>query len=249
MFKPLQIAPSILSADFMHLADDIALMERAGAALVHVDVMDGHFVPNLTMGVPIIRQLRKATDLPLDVHLMIENPLRQLDWFLQAGCHVVTVHAETLYGAELDQAVDRIVEAGCLPALALRPRTPVEVLAPVIGRLHMVLVMSVEPGFSGQRYHEGSELKVAAVARMARAVGNHDLLIEVDGGIGPATVGLVAAAGADVMVCGSAFFDAADPARALAEVRERGDAARLAALQGQEGPQGFSGPKGGAACR
>ena len=230
MFQPVSIAPSILSADFMNLGRDIRMIEDAGAGYVHVDVMDGHFVPNLTMGVLTVKQLKALATIPLDVHLMIDNPLEELPWFLAAGADMVCVHAEVLYGDKMREAVDMIHEAGAKAAIALKPKTPPEVLEDVIARLDMVLVMSVEPGFSGQSYIEGSEEKVAAVAELARAVGNDDLLIEVDGGVSASTVERLAEAGADVFVCGSAVFGAEDPARAIADVKEKGDAARLAAL-------------------
>ena len=207
------------------------MIEQAGAGYVHVDVMDGHFVPNLTMGVPVVKQLAKLANIPLDVHLMIDNPLDELPWFLEAGADIACVHAEVLYGDELRRAVDMIHDAGAKAAVALKPHTPPEVLEEVIARLDMVLVMSVEPGFSGQSYIEGSEEKVAAVAEMARAVGNDALLIEVDGGVSETTVERLTAAGADVLVCGSAVFGAEDPAAALAAVKEKGDAARVAAIE------------------
>ena len=227
MFQPVKIAPSILSADFMNLERDIRMIERAGAAFVHVDVMDGHFVPNLTIGVPHVKQLARITDLPLDVHLMISNPLEQLPWFLEAGAHMVTVHAETLEGQWLDRAIALIRDGGAHPCVALKPNPPVSVLSPCIADLDMVLVMSVEPGFSGQSYIAGSEMKVAAVAEMAREAGNDGLLIEVDGGIGVNTAGVVAASGADVLVCGNAVFAADDPREAVAAVAQAGDEARL----------------------
>lgn len=229
MFEPVKIAPSILSADFMNLGRDVALIEEAGAGYVHVDVMDGHFVPNLTMGVPVVKQLKKTTSLPLDVHLMISNPLEQLPWFLDAGADSVTVHAEVLDADGLARAVACIHAAGAKAAVSLKPRTPAGALAPVIADVDMVLVMSVEPGFSGQSYIEGSENKVARVVAMAASVGASPL-VQVDGGIGAATAPLVAAAGADVLVCGNAVFAADDPARALAEVAAAADEARLAAL-------------------
>ena len=229
MFEPVKIAPSILSADFMNLGRDIALIEKAGAGYVHVDVMDGHFVPNLTMGVPVVKQLKSATGLPLDVHLMIENPLEQLPWFLDAGADSVTVHAEVLAADGLARAVASIHAAGAKAAVALKPNTPAGVLAPVIADLDMVLVMSVEPGFSGQSYIEGSDAKVARIAEMARSVGASPL-IQVDGGIGMATAPLVAAAGADVLVCGNAVYAADDPALAIADIAAAADAARLSAL-------------------
>ncbi len=229
MFEPVKIAPSILSADFMNLGRDIALIEKAGAGFVHVDVMDGHFVPNLTMGVPIVKQLKKATDLPLDVHLMITNPLEQLPWFLDAGADIVTVHAETLDAAGLARAISSIHAAGALAAVGLKPQTPTGVVAPVLASVDMVLVMSVEPGFSGQGYIEGSERKVARIAEMARAIGASPL-IEVDGGIGVETAPLVSAAGADVLVCGNAVFAAPDPTEALRSVQNIADEARAKAL-------------------
>lgn len=234
MFEPVRIAPSILSADFMHLADDIKMIEQAGAGFVHVDVMDGHFVPNLTIGVPVVKQLKKLANIPLDVHLMISNPLRQLPWFLDAGSDMVTVHAEALEGqGELEQAVQMIHDAGAKAAVSVKPNTPVDVLAGVIGQLDMVLVMSVEPGFSGQSYIEGSELKVARVVELAEQAGSRPL-IQVDGGIGLATAARVASAGADVLVCGNAVFAADDPAAALAGVQAVAEEARLAALAQRE---------------
>lgn len=229
MFQPVRIAPSILSADFMNLQRDIETIERGGAGFVHVDVMDGHFVPNLTIGVPHVKQLKAITNLTLDVHLMIQNPLEQLPWFLDAGADLVTVHAETLEGQWLNRAVSLIHEAGAKACVALKPNTSVEVLSSVIGELEMVLVMSVEPGFSGQGYIEGSELKVARVVEMAEDVGNESMLIEVDGGIGTKTVERVCAAGADVIVCGNAVYAAEDPAAAISEIAALGDAARLRA--------------------
>lgn len=235
MYQPVKIAPSILSADFMNLGSDIAMIEEAGAGYVHVDVMDGHFVPNLTMGVPLLKQLACATDLVMDVHLMIDNPLFEIPWFLAAGAQSITVHAEVLYGDDLVRAIAMIHEGGARAAVALKPKTPVEVLLPVIREVDMVLIMSVEPGFSGQSYIEGAEDRVAAVAAMAREAGVAPL-IQVDGGIGVKTAPLVAAAGADVLVCGSAVFAAEDPAGALKAVEAAGDEAREKALASQAGP-------------
>ncbi len=217
----------------MNLARDISVIEQGGAGYVHVDVMDGHFVPNLTMGVPVVKQLKKITKVPLDVHLMISNPLDQLPWFLEAGADIVTVHAEACAGYQLERAVELIHAAGVKAAASVKPRTPVEVLAPVMADLDMVLVMSVEPGFSGQSFIEGSDRKVARVVELARAVGAKPL-IEVDGGIGVATAPLVAATGADVLVCGNAVCGAADPAAAIAEVTRAAEAARAEALASRE---------------
>ena len=229
MFQPIKIAPSILSADFMNLERDIRMIEQGGAGYVHVDVMDGHFVPNLTIGVPHVKQLKGITELPLDVHLMIANPLEQLPWFIQAGADMITVHEETLEGQWLERAIQLIHDGGAQACVALKPNTPTEVLAQAIGELDMVLIMSVEPGFSGQGYIEGSELKVAQVAQMARDAGNEGLLIEVDGGIGVKTVERVCAAGADVIVCGNAVFAAEDPQAAIREIEALGNAARTKA--------------------
>lgn len=230
MFNPIKIAPSILSADFMNLQDDIALMEDAGAGYIHVDVMDGHFVPNLTIGVPHVQQLKKITAIPLDVHLMISNPLEQIPWFLQAGADIVTVHAESLEGQWMDRAIELIHANGAKACIALKPKTPVSVLQTAIDTLDMVLIMSVEPGFSGQSYIEGSEERIRDVVKMAREVGNTELLVEVDGGIGPATIDKVAAAGADVIVCGNAIFAQEDPRKALQDIEQRGNAVRELAL-------------------
>ena len=230
MFQPVKIAPSILSADFMNLQRDIEMIEKGGAGYVHVDVMDGHFVPNLTIGVPHVKQLKRITQLPLDVHLMIANPLEQLPWFLDAGADMLTVHAETLEGQWLDRAIALIHEGGVQACVALKPNTSPDVLAGVIADLEMVLVMSVEPGFSGQGYIEGSEDKVARVAEMARQAGNEGMLIEVDGGIGIGTVERVCTAGADVIVCGNAVYAADDPCAAIRDIEALGNKARLASL-------------------
>ena len=233
MFEPVKIAPSILSADFMNLGRDVALLEKAGAGYVHVDVMDGHFVPNLTMGVPVLKQLKRATELPLDVHLMISNPLEQLPWFLDAGADIVTVHAEALGADELSRAVAAIHAGGAKAAVSLKPNTPTGELAPVLADLDMVLIMSVEPGFSGQSYIEGSEKKVERVVEMARALGVSPL-VQVDGGIGLTTAPLVAAAGADVLVCGNAVCGAENPAQAIADITAVAEEARAAALAAKE---------------
>ncbi len=227
MFGDVKISPSILSADFMNLGRDIRMLEQGGTDFIHVDVMDGHFVPNLTMGVPVVSQLKKITDIPLDVHLMISNPLEQLDWYLDAGADIVTVHMEALEGeAQVREFIARTRAAGARPALTLKPDYPVEELEPFIADIDMVLVMSVFPGFSGQSYIEGSEDRVGMVAEMAKRL-NPNLLIEVDGGVSAErTAGLVCAQGADVLVAGSGVFKAADPQAAIGILRRAGEEAR-----------------------
>lgn len=230
MFQEPKIAPSILSADFMNLESQIKLIEDAGAGYIHVDVMDGHFVPNLTIGVPVVKQLARIARIPLDVHLMISNPLEQLPWYLAAGANMITMHVEA-FGCvdDMRKALDIVHEAGARAALSVKPKTPVSVLEPVIEQLDMVLIMSVEPGFSGQSYIEGSDKKVAEVVEMAK---KHQVepLIQVDGGIGLKTVAGVAQAGADVFVCGNAVYAADDPAQALKEIE-------AAARQAQQSAQ------------
>ena len=229
MFGEVRIAPSILSADFMNMERDIRMLEAAGADIIHVDVMDGHFVPNLTIGVPFVKQLRKITKLPIDVHLMISNPLEQIDWYLDAQPDYVSVHIEAVPDEEeLHGLLRHIRERGVHPVLTLKPDMPIESLDPFIEDVDMVLVMSVFPGFSGQSYIEGSEDRVGYVARVA-AERNPDLLIEVDGGVSAdRTAALVCAQGADVLVAGSGVFAAEDPAAAVDAIRAAGTAAQPA---------------------
>lgn len=226
MFEPVKIAPSILSANFMNFEASIKAIEE-DAGFIHFDVMDGHFVPNLSVGVPLLAQLARATNVPLDVHLMVSNPLEQIPWFIDAGADIITVHAEALHTEdEMQQAINMVRDAGVRVCLALKPKTPVSAIAEFIPQLDMVLVMSVEPGFSGQSYIAGSEDKVAEVVRIARARVCTPL-IQVDGGINENTAPLVAKAGADVLVAGNAVFAAKDPASAIRSIASSADHARL----------------------
>jgi ribulose-phosphate 3-epimerase len=217
-----RIAPSILSADFTKLGDAVALAEAAGADVIHVDVMDGHFVPNLTIGPPVVRALKRVTTLPLDVHLMIDNADETVEWYLRAGADMVSVHVEAC--ADLCGVLERIRAAGALAGVALNPATPTSVLVPVIAAVDYVLVMSVVPGFGGQAFMPVAVGKVAGVAGMLRACGS-GAAIEVDGGIDETTAPLVTAAGARLLVAGNAIFGRPDASAALAAIRAAGASA------------------------
>jgi ribulose-phosphate 3-epimerase len=202
-----KIAPSILSADFARLADGVAAAEEAGADWIHVDVMDGRFVPNITIGPPVVAALRRVTDLPLDVHLMIDSPERYVEAFADAGADILTVHQEaTLH---LHRTVQAIKHRGMRAGVSLNPATPAAVLEEILPDLDMVLVMSVNPGFGGQSFIPGSTAKIGRVRDMLQRAGMEGAEIQVDGGIAPATAGEVVAAGATVLVAGAAVFGGA----------------------------------------
>ena len=201
------IAPSILSADFRQLGADIAACEAAGADWIHVDVMDGHFVPNLTLGPFIVDACRKATSLPLDVHLMIEKPENLLEAFAKAGADRLTVHVETC--PHLHRTIQQIQSLGCKAGVTLNPGTPVSAIAPVLHMVDLVLVMSVNPGFGGQAFIEQSIAKITEIRSMLDVV-NPEAWLEVDGGISERTLPRVRSAGADAFVAGSAVFNHPD---------------------------------------
>jgi ribulose-phosphate 3-epimerase len=217
MHPPIQIATSILSADFGRLAEEVRAAEAAGADLVHVDVMDGRFVPNITLGPLVVEAVRKATRLPIDVHLMIVEPERYVEAFAKAGADLVSVHAEV--SPHLHRTLQVIRAAGARPAVALNPATPLSALDHVLGDCEMVLVMTVNPGFGGQKYIEACTAKVRRLREMADA-RKQALDIEVDGGIRTDTAATVAAAGANVLVAGTAVFGAADYRQAIRALRE-----------------------------
>jgi ribulose-phosphate 3-epimerase len=210
------IAPSILSADFTHLGEAIEQVEAAGADLIHVDVMDGHFVPNLTIGPPVIRALKRVACVPLDVHLMIDDADATIGWYLDAGADYVTVHVEAC--DHLHRVIQAIRAAGAKAGVALNPATPASVLTEVVAEIDMVLVMSVNPGFGGQAFIPDVLSKIAQIEAMIAATSS-PASIEVDGGIDETTAPLVVSAGARVLVAGNAVFGRSDPAAALASIR------------------------------
>ena len=212
----LRIAPSILSADFARLRDEVQAVEAGGADLLHVDVMDGRFVPNLSIGVPVVEALARVSRLPLDVHLMVVEPERHIAAFAQAGASLIAVHVEA--SPHLDRTLAAVRRLGVQAGAALNPATPAETLAPVADLLDFVLVMSVNPGFSGQRFIPRSPAKVRAVRATLDGAGSR-AGIAVDGGIQPGNAAQVVGAGADVLVAASAIFGADDPAAATRELR------------------------------
>ena len=218
----IRLAPSILAADFSALGREIEAAARGGADQVHVDVMDGHFVPNLTIGVPVVKSLRKATTLPLDVHLMITDPDRYLEPFIDAGANMVSVHVEVL--PHLHRTIAQIKKLGAKAGVVLNPSTPVSSIEEVAADVDFVLVMSVNPGFGGQVFIPRSLHKIRAVRDLLDRAGNTTAPIEVDGGVDLTTVASVVEAGADWLVAGNAIFgggDAESAARALKAAAER----------------------------
>ncbi len=214
MTRDILVAPSILSADFANLEREISEVEAGGADWIHVDVMDGRFVPNLTIGPPVVGAIRRVTALPLDVHLMIESPDHLLPAFLDAGADLITVHAEAC--VHLQRTLSAIRAQGAKAGVALDPHTPLGLLDYVLDDLDLILIMTVNPGFGGQTFLSGMLRKIEAARAM---VGDKPIDIEVDGGISPANVGLVTAAGANVVVAGTAVFGRGDRAEAIASLR------------------------------
>jgi ribulose-phosphate 3-epimerase len=218
-----QIAPSILSADFAALGAAVAAVERGGADLIHVDVMDGHFVPNITIGPPVVRSLKRVARVPLDVHLMIADPDRYIDAFADAGASMMSVHVEVL--PHLHRTVHAIKALGVKAGVVLNPSTPVIALEQIAGDVDFVLVMSVNPGFGGQTFIPRSESKVRELRDLLDRAGNAAAPIEIDGGIDAGNAARVVAAGARILVAGSAIFHASDPERATRELKAAAAAA------------------------
>jgi len=216
--RAIKIAPSILSADYARLADGVAQAEAAGADWIHVDVMDGRFVPNITIGPPVVKALRRVTALPLDVHLMIEEPDRLIPAFAEAGANRITVHQEAC--RHLHRVVEQLRELGIRPGVSLNPATSLVTLDEILPYVDLVLIMTVNPGFGGQRYIPTSTARVAHLASTLRERGLTGVELEVDGGISPETAGDVVAAGATVLVAGAAIFNSsASVAENLAALR------------------------------
>jgi ribulose-phosphate 3-epimerase len=216
MALPIRIAPSILSADFGRLAEEIRAVEAAGADLIHVDVMDGRFVPNITIGPLVVEAVRKVTKLPIDAHLMIVEPERYVEAFAKAGANLISVHAEV--SPHLHRTLQAIRAAGARPAVALNPSTPLSAIEWVLGDVEMVLIMTVNPGFGGQRYIDACTQKIRDLRALADA--RHPALeIEVDGGVKPDTAAIVAAAGANILVAGTAVFGQKDYRGAISSLR------------------------------
>lgn len=213
------LSPSILSADFANLERDIRDIEKNGAKWVHVDVMDGLFVPNISIGIPVVQSLRRVTALPLDVHLMIDRPIRYVEEFVKAGADWLTIHIEADQPQNTLEALDKIRAMGCKAAISLKPRTPAEAAGPYLEKCDMLLVMTVEPGFGGQKFMEDQMPKLRKLREMLDEV-NPGCLLEVDGGVDAATQTLCKENGADVLVAGSAYFKAKDRAAFVRTIQE-----------------------------
>lgn len=214
----IKISPSILSSDYGNLSSELKRMEACGADMLHIDVMDGHFVPNITLGAPIVKCIRKSSTLPFDVHLMISDPYKYIHDFVNAGSDIITFHAEA--DSDIEKTIDLILASGKKAGLSVKPKTPVEAVYPYLDKLSMVLVMTVEPGFGGQSFMENMMPKVSAVRSEIDRRGL-DVDIQVDGGINKDTISIAAKAGANVFVSGNAIFSSDDAEKTIADFKAR----------------------------
>lgn len=212
----IKISPSVLASDFANLEAELKKCSDGGAELIHLDVMDGHFVPNISIGAPVIAALDKVCDTPFDVHLMISDPLFYIDDFIKAGADIITFHIEC--ESDIEKTIDKIVDAGCKAALAVKPNTPIEAVYPYLDKLSMVLVMTVEPGFGGQSFMESTMPKIKELRAKCP-----ELDIQVDGGINADTIKIAGRAGANVFVAGSAVFKSDDPAATIKLLKENAE--------------------------
>ncbi len=214
----IKISPSILSSDYGNLSSELKRMEACGADMLHIDVMDGHFVPNITLGAPIVKCIRKSSTLPFDVHLMISDPYKYIPDFVNAGSDIITFHAEA--DSDIEKTIDLILASGKKAGLSVKPKTPVEAVYPYLDKLSMVLVMTVEPGFGGQSFMEDMMPKVSAVRSEIDRRGL-DVDIQVDGGINKDTISIAAKAGANVFVSGNAIFSSDNAEKTIADFKAR----------------------------
>lgn len=214
----IKISPSILSSDYGNLSSELKRMEACGADMLHIDVMDGHFVPNITLGAPIVKCIRKSSTLPFDVHLMISDPYKYIPDFVNAGSDIITFHAEA--ESDIEKTIDLILASGKKAGLSVKPKTPVEAVYPYLDKLSMVLVMTVEPGFGGQSFMEDMMPKVSAVRSEIDRRGL-DVDIQVDGGINKDTISIAAKAGANVFVSGNAIFSSDNAEKTIADFKAR----------------------------
>ena len=214
----IKISPSILSSDYGNLSSELKRMEACGADMLHIDVMDGHFVPNITLGAPIVKCIRKSSTLPFDVHLMISDPYKYIPDFVNAGSDIITFHAEA--DSDIEKTIDLILASGKKAGLSIKPKTPVEAVYPYLDKLSMVLVMTVEPGFGGQSFMEDIMPKVSAVRSEIDRRGL-DVDIQVDGGINKDTISIAAKAGANVFVSGNAIFSSDNAEKTIADFKAR----------------------------